>query len=200
MSDVLKALIPVVEALECLGVAYQIGGSVASSVYGVPRATIDVDLVADLGPEHVSPLMAFLQDQYYISPEAIYEALHRRSSFNLVHLETMVKIDVFVLRPEPYEQEAFRRSRRDTLTTEESAREFSLSSPEDIILHKLAWFRMSGEVSDRHWGDVMGVIRVQADALDFAYLRRWAAVLGLADLLERAIREATEGDEKWQPN
>lgn len=199
MSDLLRALTPVVDALERLGVAYQIGGSVASSIYGVPRATMDVDLVADLRPEHVQLLVSLLQDQYYLSPEAIYEALHRHSSFNLIHLETMVKIDVFVLRPEPYEQEAFRRSRRDTLT-EESAREFSLSSPEDIILHKLAWFRTGGEVSERQWGDVMGVIRVQADALDFAYLRQWATVLGLADLLERAIREATEGEEIWQPN
>lgn len=199
MSDILKALVPVVEALEGLGVAYQIGGSVASSLYGVPRTTMDIDLVADLRPEHVQPLVALLQDQYYISPEAIYEALRHRSSFNLIHLETMVKVDVFVLRPEPYEQEAFRRTRRDTLT-EESAREFSLSSPEDIILHKLAWFRMGGGVSERQWSDVVGVIRVQADALDFAYLKHWATVLGLADLLEQAIREATEGDEIWQPN
>ncbi|MFN3762930.1 MAG: hypothetical protein ACK4WK_06995 [Anaerolineae bacterium] len=199
MSDILKALIPVVEALEGLDVAYQIGGSVASSAYGVPRTTMDIDLVADLRPEHVQPLVVRLQDQYYVSPEAIYEALRRRSSFNLIHLETMVKVDVFVLRPEPYEQEAFRRARRDTLT-EESGREFSLSSPEDIILHKLAWFRMGGGVSERQWSDVVGVIRVQADALDFAYLKHWATVLGLADLLEQAIREATEGDEIWQPN
>ncbi|MBC7226629.1 MAG: hypothetical protein H5T61_05290 [Thermoflexales bacterium] len=197
MSDVLKALVPIVEALEQLGVAYQIGGSVASSVYGVPRTTVDIDLVADLQPEHVEPLVALLQDQYYISPEAVYEALRRRSSFNLIHLETMVKVDVFVLRPDPYEQEAFRRFRRDTLS---SAREFSLSSPEDIILHKLAWFRMGGEVSQRQWDDVVGVIRVQTSALDFAYLRQWAATLGLADLLERAIREALEGEETWQPN
>lgn len=199
MSDILKALTPVVEALEGLGVAYQIGGSVASSVYGVPRTTMDIDLVADLRPEHVQPLVALLQDQYYISPEAIYEALHRRSSFNLIHLETMVKVDVFVLRQEPYEQEAFRRSRRDALT-EEPAREFSLSSPEDIILHKLAWFRMGGGVSERQWGDVVGVIRVQVNGLDFAYLKHWATVLGLADLLEQAIREANEGEEIWQPN
>lgn len=199
MSDILKALIPVVEALEGLGVAYQIGGSVASSVYGVPRTTMDIDLVADLRPEHVPPLVAHLQDQYYISPEAIYEALRRRSSFNLIHLETMVKVDVFVLRPEPYEREAFRRSRRDMLT-EESGREFYLSSPEDIILHKLAWFRMGGEVSERQWSDVVGVIRVQANGLDSAYLKHWATVLGLADLLEQALYEATEGDAIWQPN
>lgn len=190
MSDVLKALTPVVEALEKLGVAYQIGGSVASSVYGVPRTTMDIDLVADLRPEHIQPLVDLLQDQYYLSPEAMHEALRRRSSFNLIHLETMVKVDVFILRPEPYEQEAFRRSRRDTVV-EESAREFSLSSPEDVILHKLAWFRMGGGVSERQWNDVIGVIRVQADALDFVYLRQWATALGLADLLEQAIREAS---------
>jgi hypothetical protein len=189
MSDLLSALIPVVDALERLGVAYQIGGSVASSVYGVPRATMDIDLVADLRPEHVQPLVAFLQEQYYINPEAIHEALHRRSSFNLIHLETMVKVDVFVLRERPYDQEAFRRTRRDTLA-EESRREFCLSSPEDVILNKLAWFRMGGEVSERQWNDVIGVLRVQANALDVPYLTHWAAVLGLADLLERAFREA----------
>ncbi len=189
MSDLLSALIPVVDALERLGVAYQIGGSVASSVYGVPRATMDIDLVADLRPEHVQPLAALLQEQYYINPEAIHEALHRRSSFNRIHLETMVKVDVFVLRERPYDQEAFRRTRRDTLE-EESGREFSLSAPEDVILNKLAWFRMGGEVSERQWNDVIGVLRVQANALDVPYLTHWAAVLGLADLLERAFREA----------
>jgi len=189
MSDLLSALIPVVDALERLGVAYQIGGSVASSVYGVPRATMDIDLVADLRPEHVQPLVALLQEQYYVNPEAIHEALHRRSSFNLIHLETMVKVDVFVLRDRPYDQEAFRRTRRDTLA-EEWGREFCLSSPEDVILNKLAWFRMGGEVSERQWNDVIGVLRVQANALDVPYLRHWAAVLGLADLLERAFREA----------
>lgn len=199
MSDILRALTPVVEALERLGVTYQIGGSIASSVYGVPRTTMDIDLVADLRPEHVSPLVALLQDQYYINPEAIYEALHRCSSFNLIHLETMVKVDVFVLRPEPYEREAFQRSRWDKLT-EEPGRAFPLTSPEDIILHKLAWFRMGGEVSERQWNDVVGVIRVQASALDFAYLRQWATVLGLADLLDRAFYEASRGDEIWQPN
>lgn len=189
MSDLLKALIPVVDALECLGVAYQIGGSVASSVYGVPRATMDIDLVADLRPEHVQPLMALLQEQYYISPEAVHEALRRRSSFNLIHLETMVKVDVFILRERPYDQEAFRRTRRDTLT-EESGREFCLSSPEDIVLNKLAWFQMSGGVSERQWSDVIGVLRVQAGALDVTYMTHWATVLGLADLLERAFQEA----------
>ncbi len=132
-----------------------------------------------------------------ISPDTTPQAA--RAQIELLHLETMVKVDVFVLRPEPDEQETFRRARRDTLT-EESGREFSLSFSEDIILHKQAWFRMGGEVSERHWSDVVGVIRVQADALDFAYLKHWAIVLGLADLLEQALYEATEGDEIWQPN
>ncbi len=189
MSDILKALIPVVETLAQIGVAYQIGGPIASSVYGVPRATMDVDLVANLQSDHVEPLVALLQDRYYIDREAVYEAIRRRSSFNLIHLETMLKVDVFVLSEHPYAQEAFRRARWDTLSGE-SERAFCFSAPEDVILNKLAWFRMGGEVSERQWHDVLGVLQVQGNHLDFAYMRRWADVLSLADLLERAIREA----------
>lgn len=162
----------------------QIGGSIASSVYGVPRATMGADIVADLRPEHIEPLVALLQDRYYISREAVSDAIRRRSSFNLIHSETMFKVDVFVLSEHPYAQEAFRRTRWDTLML------FSLSAPEDVILNKLAWFRMGGETSERQWIDVLGVLRVQEDRLDFAYMHHWAAVMGLTDLLERAIREA----------
>src|SRR5438552_6748490 len=96
-SDILLALTPVVEALEGLGVRYHIGGSLASSAHGIGRSTADADLVADLRSEHARPLTNLLQDDYYVDEEMILDAISRRSTFNVIHLETMLKVDVFIL-------------------------------------------------------------------------------------------------------
>lgn len=188
--DIVAAVEPVVKAFEKLGVPYFIGGSVASSAYGVARATLDVDMVSDLKPEHVHPLVEMLESDYYIDEKMILDAIHRSSSFNLMHLETMLKVDVFVVKDRPYYREAFKRKRKDSLDEEQGAAEFYLASSEDIILSKLEWFRMGGNVSERQWGDVLGVLKVQGDSLDVKYLRYWAAELGIADLLEQAFRDA----------
>lgn len=188
--DIVAAAEPVVKAFEKLGVPYYIGGSVASSAYGVARATLDVDMVSDLKPEHVHPLAEMLESDYYIDEKMILDAIHRSSSFNLMHLETMLKVDVFVVKDRPYYKEAFKRKRKDSLDEEQGAAEFYLASSEDIILSKLEWFRMGGNVSERQWGDVLGVLKVQGDSLDVKYLRYWAAELGIADLLEQAFRDA----------
>jgi hypothetical protein len=188
--DIVAAVEPVVKAFEKLEVPYFIGGSVASSAYGVARATLDVDMVSDLKPEHVHPLVEMLESDYYIDEKMILDAIHRSSSFNLMHLETMLKVDVFVVKDRPYYKEAFKRKRKDSLDEEQGAAEFYLASSEDIILSKLEWFRMGGNVSERQWGDVLGVLKVQGDSLDVKYLRYWAAELGIADLLEQAFRDA----------
>jgi hypothetical protein len=190
--DILVTLVPFVEQLERLGVRYQIGGSVASSFYGVPRTTIDVDLVADIKMNHVDPLVAALEDSYYIDAEMIRDAIRRQECFNVIRLDTMLKLDVFVLKRRDFDQKAFGRGRIDTLEDTPDARRFSLTSPEDIILHKLEWYRLGGEASERQWGDLLGVLKVQAESIDKKYLRRWAVDLRVADLLERALREASE--------
>lgn len=188
--DILSAAGPVVEALEALGVPYLVGGSVASSAYGLARSTLDVDLVADLRQEHVQSLVSRLRDRYYIDEEMIREAIHHRSCFNLIHLDTMLKVDIFVLKSRDYDRTAFGKRRRDTLSEAPDARTYYLASPEDTILNKLEWYRMGDHVSDRQWNDVIGVLKVQHDQLDRSYLQRWAEELGLADLLERALEEA----------
>ena len=132
--DIIRAVSPVVEALDTLEVSYLIGGSVASSVLGIARATLDVDLVAELGQEHVLQLVHRLEDTYYIDEEMIRDAISRRSSFNVIHLDTMLKVDVFVLRDREYDQQAFRRRRRDTLEDVADARDYYLASAEDTIL------------------------------------------------------------------
>jgi hypothetical protein len=188
VPDILAATTPVVEALEQLEVPYHIGGSVASSLNGIPRLTIDVDLVTNLKLEHVRPLVRLLEAEYYIDEDAVRDAVKRRSSFNVIHLESILKIDVFVAKSRVFDQEEFRRVRLKTL--EGSDRPFYVASPEGTVLNKLEWYRMGGEVSDRQWNDILGVLKVQGTNLDMAYLQRWAAALKVSDLLERALVDA----------
>ena len=194
VPDILAATTPVVEALEQLEVPYHIGGSVASSLNGIPRLTIDVDLVTNLKLEHVRPLVRLLEAEYYIDEDAVKDAVSRRSSFNAIHLETMLKVDVFIPKARLFDQEELRRVRLQPLV--ENTRPFYVASPEGTILNKLEWYRMGGEVSDRQWNDILGVLKVQDSNLDMAYLQRWAVALKVSDLLERALVDAGLAESK----
>ncbi len=187
-SDVVRALEPLVATLERLSIAYRIGGSVASSALGVPRSTIDVDLECAIENEHVVAFVAALKDSFYVDEGMIRDAIARRASFNLIFLETVTKIDVFVHRFGTYDREAFGRGVR--LSLEPGTREFDLVTAEDIVLRKLDWYRLGDGVSERQWLDVVGVLRVQGPRIDREYLRRWADLLDLTKLLERALAEA----------
>lgn len=189
-ADALTAVGPVIAALESLQVPYYLGGSIASSAYGVARATLDVDLVASLAQEHVAPLTEMLSPAFYVDRNMISDAVQRQSCFNVIHLATMFKVDVFVVKNRMYDLTALRRIRRDALDLENPDRQFYLASPEDVILNKLEWFRLGDEISERQWRDVIGVLAVQGNSLDREYLHRWAVELGVSDLLERACREA----------
>ena len=184
--DILLALGPVLEALRRLGVRHFVGGSIASSSYGVPRASIDADVVAELGPAHAPRFVAALRGSYYVSEERVRDAIARRASLNVIHFETMVKVDVFVSKDRPFDRRAFERARP---AAAEEGITLPVSSAEDTVLAKLEWYRRGGEASERQWTDVTGVLRA-VGALDDAYLRQGAAELGVADLLERARADA----------
>jgi hypothetical protein len=186
--DLLAALGPVLQVLGDLGVRYFVGGSIASSAHGVARASVDGDVVAELGPTHIAPIVAALQDTYYVPEERIRDAVARRGSFNVIHLETMLKIDVFVSRDRPFDRRAFERSRPTPI--EGGGATLLVSSAEDIALAKLEWYRRGGEISERQWGDVMGVLQATGSALELPYLRKGAVELGVSDLLDRALEEA----------
>jgi len=175
--------------LERLGIRYCIGGSVASSVYGEVRTTLDVDVVAELDTAHVDALVAAVESDFYVAREAIERAVRERSSFNLIHEETLVKADIYVSPDDPTHREQLARTRRVALRSEAGS-EVGLASPEDVVIHKLRWYEMGGRISDRQWRDVLGVLKVQGASLDFEYLKRAAAALGLSELLVVARSEA----------
>jgi len=193
--DVFAAMAPVVAVFEELGVRYHVGGSLASSAHGAPRSTRDVDLVADLVPTQIAAIARRLEADYYVEESAIRVAIARRSSFNVIHLGTMIKVDVFILGREALDQLEMDRARLQEIDDSPDARPYMVSSPEDIILRKLRWYRISREVLAQQMDDVVGVMRLQLDALDRSYLDRWAAELGVSDLLERARQAAAALDQ-----
>ena len=184
--DLLAALDPVVSALEELGVEYSVVGSVASSAHGIARSTVDADVVADLSSAAVDGLVSRLERDYYVSRDAARDAVRRRSLFNAIHLATMIKVDVYVLSDRPFDRSSFARRTARMLPEEPGPRRYHIDTPDATVLHKLEWYRAGGEVSDRQWADVVGVLAVQGEALDRTYLDRWASDLGVADLLTRA--------------
>src|SRR5262245_41533063 len=191
-SELWDALLPVVEAFVALDVPYYVSGSIASSVTGVARATLNADLVAALRLEHAEPLAALLVSYYYLDAEMMQSAVRRFSSFHGIHLATMFKVDIFVLQGTAFARENMRR--RIAIEVPEIGRTLYVCAPEDIVLHKLLWYATGSGVSDRQWYDLQGVLRLQAHGLDLAYLRHWGAVLGVGVLLQRALDEAGLSD------
>lgn len=190
LPEPIAVTIKVTGVLERLGVPYLIGGSLASTLYGMVRTTQDSDIVADMRLEHIQPFVASLQNEFFIDEEMMAESIQRNSSFNIIHRETMFKVDVFIPRPRSFHQSQLARAQKQTFSTdpEVSAR---FSSAEDTILSKLEWYRLGGEVSERQWRDVLGVLKTRAGALDLDYLRKWAKELKVSDLLEQALAEST---------
>jgi hypothetical protein len=188
-SDLIAAVRPVLDALRDLGVRHYVGGSIASSAHGVARASVDADVVAELRPEHADRLCSALQGGYYVPEAKVREGIAMRTSFNVIHLESMLKVDVFVSKGRPFDRRAMERARASSpLAADEPP--LPLASAEDTILAKLEWFRRGGEVSERQWTDVLGVLRAGAVSLDRRYLEESASELAVADLLERALGEA----------
>ena len=186
-NEPIEVTLKVTDVFEKLGIAYLIGGSLASTLYGMIRTTQDSDIVAEMRLEHLQTFVSTLQAEFYLDDEMIAESIQRNSSFNIIHRETMFKVDVFIPRPRPFLQAQLARAQKQTFTfeTEVSAK---FASPEDTVLSKLEWYRLGGEVSERQWRDILGVLKTRAGELDLAYLKKWAQELNVSDLLERALK------------
>jgi hypothetical protein len=189
LAEALAVTFTVARVLDDLGIPYLLGGSLASSLHGIPRSTEDADLVADLRPEHVDPLVTALRPSFYIDDERVADAIRHRVSFNIIHLSTMIKVDIFVLKGDPLSRQEMDRRQLIQISGAEGM-QLPVATAEDIILQKLAWFRLGGGVSERQWNDLLGVLKVRKGGLDLPYLEHWAAELEVGDLLSRALGES----------
>lgn len=189
LAEPLRVTAIVGAILDQLRVPWLVGGSLASSIHGIPRATQDVDLVADLRPPHLLPFVAAMEEEFYCSGEAARDAMRRRASFNVIHYATAMKVDIFMPRGDPLSRlEMDRRVFQVIGLTDELRLPFA--SPEDIILQKLDWYRKGDRVSDRQWRDVLGVLKVGATSIDHVYLAERAEDCDLSALLSEACEAA----------
>lgn len=177
--------------LEDLGVPWLLGGSLVSSLYGEPRTTLDVDLMAVLRSRHVDPFIRALGGEFYADPEAVREFVERGGEFNIIHLPSMTKVDIFSPERGGDPEGQFQRRRRIVLPDEQG--ELFVSSPEDTVLQKLIRYEEGGEVSDRQWRDVLGILKLQGSSPDLGWISSRAETLGLGPLLVKALQEAGPG-------
>ncbi len=177
-NDLLKDCL---QRLNRTGINYMLTGSMASNAWGIPRTTHDLDFVIQIPPAAASLLAEAFSGDYYLDPETIQTAFRPPYQFNVIHIPSALKIDFWMLRPQPFEGEMFRRRLQYAILGEPAW----ISTPEDVILHKLYWHTITP--SDRQLGDVAGVVAVQRGQLDVIYLRHWASELRLDALLEEAL-------------
>ena len=188
-NEPIEVTLKVTGVLEALGIPYIIGGSLASTLYGMLRTTQDSDIITEMRLEHVQPFVAALENEFFMDVEMITDSIRRHSSFNIIHRESMFKVDVFNPDPRPFQRSQLTRAQRQTFEFETTL-SANFASPEDTILSKLEWYRLGGEASERQWRDILGVLKVRQGELDLDYLQKWAAELQVTDLLTRALKEA----------
>lgn len=187
-NEPIEVTLKVTAVLESLGIPYIIGGSLASTLYGMVRTTQDSDIITEMRLEHVQPFVAALENEFFMDVEMIADSIRHHSSFNIIHRESMFKVDVFNPDPRPFQRSQLTRAQRQTFEFETTLGA-NFASPEDTILSKLEWYRLGGEVSERQWRDILGVLKIRQGELDLDYLHTWAAELQVTDLLARALKE-----------
>ena len=188
IPEPLRVTLAVARVFERMGIPYFVGGSLASSAHGVARATLDADIVARLEAQQAGRFAKELGPEFYADIDAIADAAARRSSFNVIHIATAFKVDVFVPRATAYADVEMER-RESQVIDEDTGETLVFATAEDTLLAKLLWYRQGDAVSERQWRDVLGILRVAGRGLDGSYLSRWAGELGVADLLDRALGE-----------
>jgi len=190
LPEPIAVTVLVTQVFEKLNIQYMIGGSFASTIYGMVRTTQDVDIIADMQLQHAQPFITALEGDFYIDEEMIADSIQHKSSFNIIHRTTMFKVDVFIPSKSPFQQSQLSRAQKQIIISEPEV-SANFASPEDTIIAKLEWFRKGGEVSERQWRDVLGILKVRAGTLDLEYLRKWASDLNVIDLLQKALIEST---------
>jgi hypothetical protein len=177
-----ELLIDCLRRLNASGLAYMLTGSMASNYWGIPRTTHDLDFVVRLTASDLPAVMTAFAEGFFLQESAVRAALSAPYQFNALDNESALKVDFWVLRDHPFEQAMFARRRSVSVFGEPAW----IASTEDVLLHKLYWDALTP--SDRQLGDAVGIVSVQRDRLDLAYLRQWARVLGVEVRLEQLLR------------
>ena len=188
-ESALDVALIVARTFDELGIEYVVGGSFASSVHGEPRSTQDVDFVADLSESQVAEWLELLGDEFYVDEGRVLQAVRSQRSFNVIHLSSTFKADIFVKTTSLADELQLSRRERYELPDGNS---LWITSAEDIVLQKLLWFRRGGEISDRQWRDVLAILKVGAGRLALDDLVDSARALQIEDLLTRALNEVEE--------
>jgi hypothetical protein len=177
-------LTTVAERLEHVGIPYMVVGSHASGFHGQARATQDVDIVVDPTSDQLDAFVEGFAEGYYVSQEAARDALQRRAVFNVIDLDGGWKADIIIRKERPFSIEEFKR--RQSMSLE--GRLMPVASPEDVILTKLEWNRITP--SERQVSDALAVAVMHRENLDRDYLKRWAEALRISQSLEQLLTDA----------
>jgi hypothetical protein len=184
IQDSVSLAIKLHPIFEELGISYYITGGVAAISYGEPRTTQDLDLVMAISPDVIDRLSDALTEAGFYVPGIDDVKSGRMRTLQIIEMESISRADLVVAGTDEFERLKF--TRRRVIEFEGTALYFA--SPEDVILNKLRWRQRSG--SEKQWRDVLGVLKVQAENLDYGYMREWAEQLGLIDALNQAVTES----------
>jgi hypothetical protein len=190
IEDPIAIAYKIIDKLNFLNIPYYIGGSVASSLQGEVRFTEDIDLVIYLESSQVEIFIQTFSADFYVSDIAVKDAIRGiSSSFNLIDFQSLEKADIFISRNDDFSISRMNR-RQLYIPEDKSERAFYISTPEDTILQKLVWMKISQNESQKQWRDILGVIKIQQERLDLAYLEQWSAYLHVSEQLRQAMQES----------
>ena len=169
------------------GIAYFLGGAVASILHGEIRTTRGIDVVLELAPTQSGLLVAGLMANFFVDPATLQLGVARSGWCLVIHRSTGCRVVMFWRRERAYSRIEMARRQPVELIPGLSAQ---VATAEDCVLSKLEWYEMGGRVSERQWRDVLGILKAQRERLDLGYMREWAKELRVSDLLKRACGEA----------
>ncbi len=186
MESQSEAIQAVVSALDVCGIPYMIVGSFAASMYGISRSTHDMDIVVALQSDDVEKLADALGEKFYMDEVSAQEAILKADMFNILHYDSNLKVDFFILRNDALSRTQFERR----VTVKAWGIEACIESPEDTILSKLLWNKITP--SERQLDDARGMIKEMREALDYGYLHHWASEAGIEVVLDQLLEESNE--------
>ena len=173
-----------VGCFESVGIRYIVTGSMASMAYGEPRFTNDIDVVADIKEEHIAGLKhCFPEGEFYLSEEAVREAISEWQQFNIIHPASGLKIDVIVRKKNAFDDSRFHRYKRFNFTEDTAA---NFASPEYVIIKKMEFYKEGG--SEKHIRDITGILKVSGGAIDYSYIGKWAEKLDIKEVWEAVLK------------